>query len=35
MDAPDQGARGPHSLQEIVNALKYAAAPDISVEINQ
>ena len=35
LDASDQGAHGPHSLQEIVNALKYAAAPDVSVGINQ
>ena len=35
LNASDQGAHGPHSLQEIVNALKYAAAPVISVRINQ
>ena len=35
LNASDQGAHGPHSLQEIINALKYAAALDISVGINQ
>ena len=35
MNSPDGGARGPYSVEELVGALKYAAAPDISVEINQ
>ena len=35
LNSPDGGAHGPYSLQELVDALKYAAAPDISVEINQ
>ena len=35
VNSPDYGSHGPYSVEELVGALKYAAAPDISVEINQ
>ena len=35
LNSPGYGSHGPYSVEELVGALKYAAAPDISVEINQ
>ena len=35
LNSPDHGSHGPHSVEELVDALKYAAAPDISVEIKK
>jgi hypothetical protein len=35
LNSPDYGSHGPYSVEELVGALKYAAAPDISVEIKK
>ena len=35
LNSPDHGSHGPYSVEELVDALKYAAAPDISVEIKK